>query len=70
MFEEMMFRPHMTPQGIDATIRSRTVRTERSLRSVRVVVMPSVGHFFAASLAAIEEGIHGRYLEHIVVGRM
>lgn len=48
---EAVFGAHVTAQCVDAAVSSRTVGTEWALRSVRVIVVPPVGHLLAARLA-------------------
>lgn len=45
---QTVFGAHMTAQRVDTTIGGRTVGTEGALRCVRMIVVPSVGDFFAA----------------------
>lgn len=66
--EQAVLGAHVAAQGVYAAVGGRTVRTEGALWSVRVVVVPPVGHLLAAGLAPPQEDVGGGGLEHLVVG--
>lgn len=62
-----MLGAQVAAQCVDATVRSGTVRTRRTVRGVGVVVVPPIGHFFATRLASPVDRVVRRHLEHFVV---
>lgn len=57
----------MAAKGVYPAVCCWAVWAERPLRSVRLVMVPPVGYFFAAGLALPEKSSGGRHLEHFVV---
>lgn len=62
-----VFEAQMWAQRVNATVGSGAVGAERALSCVAVEVVPAVGHFLAARLAAPQSGALGRRHEHAVI---
>lgn len=60
----------MAPQGVYPAVGGRTIRTEGTLRGMRMIMVPSIRHLLAAGFAPPQEDIRCGRLEHLVVGQM